>query len=119
VLAKYAYQSLYVKHPEYYLSASLNSSVVRNLAASLNSEIEIFEWIRTHIRYGSIFNNGEERLMTADQVLVFQQGSYKDQAVLAFTLLRHLGISSVTKSWNQLLVLKFHEWREIIHSTRY
>jgi len=90
-LAKYAYQSLYVKYPEYYLSASVRSSVPKELAGTLATPGKIFEWMRTHIAFGSIFEDSRERLMTADQVLVFQRGSLKDQAVLAYTLLKHKG----------------------------
>ena len=94
-LSKYAYQSLLVRHPEYYLQASLSSSLPINLAKTLKSDEDVFSWIKTHIRTGSIFSDSDERIMTADQVLVFQQGSLKDQAVLAWTLLKHLGIRSM------------------------
>ena len=53
--------------------------------------MEIIEWINNHIRTGSIFSDSEERIMTADQVLVFQQGGLKDKAVLAYSLLKHKG----------------------------
>jgi hypothetical protein len=96
-LARYTYQSLYVRNPGCYLSASIKSSLVQNLATSLRTERDVFKWINTHIRYGSIFSDGEERLMTADQVLVFQRGSYKDQALLACALLHHMGIKAVIK----------------------
>jgi len=89
-LAKYVYQSLYVKYPGYYLTASLMSSLPRDLAATMESVDDVFHWIKSHIRLGSIFPDCESRLMTADQVLVFQQGSLKDQAVLAYTLLKHI-----------------------------
>jgi hypothetical protein len=75
----------------------MNVSEARNLSGRLKSEEEIFDWIRTHIRHGSIFQDSEGRLMTADQVLVFQQGSFKDQAVLAYTLLKHKGLDPVIK----------------------
>ena len=94
-LSKYAYQSLLVRHPEYYLQASLSSSLPINLAKTLKSDEDVFNWIKTHIRTGSIFSDSDERIMTAGQVLVFQQGSLKDQAVLAWTLLKHLGIRSM------------------------
>ncbi len=90
-LARYAYQSLHVKHPGYYLTASLRTSAPRELAAQLSRVPELFTWIREHVADGSIFPDGPTRLMTADQVLVFQQGSPKDKAVLAYTLLTHKG----------------------------
>ena len=93
-LAGYAYQSLKVSHPEFYLEASLQSSLPRELVKKLHSVEDIFQWIKEHIRYGSIFEDSEERLMTADQVLVFQRGSFKDQALLACTLLKHIGIEA-------------------------
>jgi len=96
-LTKYAYQSLKVEHPEYYLDASLLSSLPKELAQSFRTADEVFSWLKLHIRYGSIYEDSEERLMTADQVLVFQQGSYKDQAVLACTLLRHFGVVAQIK----------------------
>jgi len=96
-LARYAYQSLYVKYPEYYLTASFRTSGARFLAEELETVQEIFDWIKSHIRLGSIFPDSEERLMTADQVLVFQQGSLKDQAVLAYSILKHKGYAPVIK----------------------
>lgn len=90
-LTRYAYQSLYVKYPGYYLTASLQMSGPRRLIKNFKNADDVFVWIRKHIRDGSIFPDRRERLMTADQVLVFQQGSAKDKAVLAYTLLRHLG----------------------------
>jgi hypothetical protein len=93
-LTKYAYQSLKVGEPNYYLDASLMSSLPKQLARNFSSPDEVFEWIESHIRYGSIFPDPQSRIMTADQVLVFQQGSYKDQAVLAYTLLQHMGIET-------------------------
>lgn len=93
-LSRYAYQSLNVAHPEYYLDASFMSSVPEQLAQRFFSADEVFNWIRTHIRYGSIFSDPQSRIMTADQVLVFQQGGYKDQAVLAHTLLKHMDIQA-------------------------
>lgn len=90
-LAKYAYQSLYVKHPGYYLTASLRTSPPRDLASQLDGVDSVLVWIKNHIADGSIFPDGQARLMTADQVLVFQQGSPKDKAVLAYTILRHRG----------------------------
>ncbi|GAB4377177.1 MAG: hypothetical protein Kow0042_24520 [Calditrichia bacterium] len=97
LLSRYAYQSLQVPHREYYLSASLNTSAVKQLAHRLKTDSDVFGWIAAHIRYGSIFPDSPERLMTADQVLVFQQGGFKDQAVLAYTLLKHLGFNPVIK----------------------
>jgi hypothetical protein len=93
-LSRYACQSLNVAHPEYYLDASFMSSVPEQLAHRFTAADEVFNWISTHIRYGSIFSDPESRIMTADQVLVFQQGSYKDQAVLARTILKHMDIQA-------------------------
>lgn len=90
-LSKYAYQSLYVKHPGYYLTASLRTSPPRDLVKELEGVTDVLAWIEDHIAGGSIFPDGGSRLMTADQVLVFQRGSPKDRAVLAYTLLKHLG----------------------------
>lgn len=97
-LTKYAYQSLYVTHPEYYVAASLRTSAPYELAKALGDARggaeAVFAWIAGHIAGGSIFPDHGHRIMTADQVLVFQQGSPKDKAVLAATMLTHLGIDS-------------------------
>ena len=90
-LARYAYQSLYVRYPQAYLAASLQQSGPKQLADSLKSVVNILNWVRGHIAHSSIFPDGQERLMTADQVLVFKTGSPKDRAVLAYTLLTHRG----------------------------
>lgn len=94
-LTKYAYQSLYVKYPEYYLTASMRSSLPRDLAETINSVDDVYDWIENHVRFGSIFPDSESRIMTADQVLVFQQGSLKDQGVLAYTLFKYKGYEPI------------------------
>jgi hypothetical protein len=92
-LARYASQSLYVKHPEMYLKASLGSSLAKETAESLATPEQIFGWIAANIATKSIFAEWQDHIMTADQVLVFRQGGVKDQAVLAYTLLKHQGLS--------------------------
>jgi hypothetical protein len=93
-LAKYAYQSLYVKHPEYYLKASLREPHVRELAAGLDGIDAIIRWVRENTEAESIFPDAAERIMTADQVIVFGTGGPADRAVLLWTLLKHKGIDS-------------------------
>jgi hypothetical protein len=93
-LAKYAYQSLYVKHPENYLRASLRESHTRGLADTLNGVDATLEWMRQNISGSSIFPDCDERLMTADQVLVFKTGAAADKGVLLWTLLKHNGLQS-------------------------
>ena len=93
-LARYAYQSLYVKYPGWYLTASLRNSLSKELAKRMRTTEDVFRWIEDHIRPGSIFRDGGERIMTSDQVLVFQRGSMKDRALLAATLLNHMGFSA-------------------------
>jgi hypothetical protein len=87
ILTKYAYQSLYVKKPELYLKASLRAPKAVELANELETVEEIIKWINNNITYGSIFEDYNERIMLADQVIVFKTGGLKDQAVLAYTLL--------------------------------
>lgn len=88
IMARYASQSLYVENPEIYLQASLRAPRTLELAKNLNTREEIFQWMKDHIRYGSIFQDSREKLMTADEVILFRQGSFKDQAVLAWALLK-------------------------------
>jgi len=95
ILAKYAYQSLYVKKPELYLKASLRSPRAVELSTNLESIDEIIDWIQTNVATGSIFEDHHERIMLADQVIVFKTGGLKDQAVLAFTLLTLKGYNPV------------------------
>jgi|GEM_PF-1476533 len=90
-LTRYASQSLLVKHPEYYLTASLRQSGPRALADSLQSREDVLAWVAEQIVPGSIFPDSRSQLMTADQVLLFRQGSPWDRAVLAYTLLTHIG----------------------------
>lgn len=96
-LARYAYQSLYVNEPALYLKASARAPVVTELAKKLKSEQEIVRWIKANIAYAPIFDDYAQRLMIADQVVVFKKGTPKDQAVLAWSLLKLNGIGSVIK----------------------
>jgi len=90
-LSKYAAQSLYVKLPEYYLQASLLCSGPKDLAKTLSSPAELFLWMADNLGSTSIFPEPYDHIMTADQVQTFQTGGFKDQAVLAFTVLTHMG----------------------------
>lgn len=96
-LARYAYQSLYVNNPELYLKASVRAPVTKALAKKLHSEEDIMNWIKNNISCSPIFEGYEERLMLADQVIVFKKGCPKDQAVLAWSLLRLNGFKPVIK----------------------
>jgi hypothetical protein len=91
ILSRYAYQSLYVKDPEIYLKASIRTPRALELARTLKNKDTIFDWIKTHVSYGSIFEDSSDRIMTADEVIVFRKGSLKDQAVLASSLLKLRG----------------------------
>ena len=95
VLTKYAYQSLYVKKPELYVRASLRAPQAKELAGRLDSANDIITWITTNVTQGSIFEDEENRIMVADQVIVFKTGGPKDQAVLACTLLTLKGYHPV------------------------
>ena len=94
VLTKYAYQSLYVKKPDLYLRASLRAPRAKELAQRLDSPEDIIIWIKTRVASESIFAE-EDRIMVADQVIVFETGGPKDQALLAFTLLKLKGYQPV------------------------
>ncbi len=96
-LARYAYQSLYVKEPELYLKASVRAPVTKALADKLRSEKDIISWIENNITDAPLFDDYAERLMLADQVVVFKKGSPKDQAVLAYSLLWLNSLKSVIK----------------------
>ncbi|MBU7017368.1 MAG: hypothetical protein HXS44_07645 [Theionarchaea archaeon] len=94
ILTKYAYQSLYVKKPELYLLASLRAPKAKELARRLDSPEDIITWIKARVASISIFAD-EDRIMVADQVIVFETGGPKDQALLAFTLLKLKGYQPV------------------------
>jgi hypothetical protein len=88
-LAKYAYQSLYVKHPGHYLRASLREPHARELARELTDPAAMLRWLRDEVAEGSIFPDSGERIMTADQVVVFRTGGPADRGLLLLTLLAH------------------------------
>ena len=120
-LAKYSYQSLYVKRPEMYLEASMRTSGPGYLADSLSSPADIFSWIGSNISHGSIFEDSSERIMTAEQVIVFQRGGLKDQAVLASILLKHKGYAPTVFVTRDNAYVQFEEglfeagtWTEIV-----
>jgi hypothetical protein len=90
-LSKYAYQSLAVSDPESYLVASALAPRVRELASQLKDDTEVAAWIRDHVTQGSIFEDSAWRLMSAEDVVVFRRGGWKDQALLATALLKRMG----------------------------
>ena len=108
-LAKYSYQSLYVKKPEMYLKASMRTSRPRELADSLTGPAEIFSWIGSHVSPGSIFEDNPERMMTAEQVIVFRRGGLKDQALLALVLLKHKGYEPILFVTGDRAYLQFED----------
>ena len=80
-LIPYAYQSLEVPDPDLYLKASALGPLIKELSTSFKTGIEFLHWIHGAIKQGSIFPDYMSRIMTADQVIVFRTGSYKDQAM--------------------------------------
>lgn len=90
-LAKYAYQSIYVKDPGIYLKASLKGPIVQNLATKLDTINNIFSWMNDNLKEKSIFRYERQRIMLADQVIVFKTGSAKDRGLLVSTLLKLKG----------------------------
>lgn len=119
-LTKYAYQSLYVKRPEIYLLASLKTSRAKELADELKSPEKIFEWIKKNISTGSIFEDSQDRIMTADEVIACKTGGLKDQAVLAFTLLEDEGINSAIDICKENVYITFddkmyevNDWKQV------
>jgi hypothetical protein len=92
-LATYAYQSLGVSDPESYLKASAQAPRARELASELKDDADVARWIRENVAYGPIFEESAQRIMTAEDVIVFRRGGWKDQAVLASVLLKRMGYS--------------------------
>ena len=92
-LTTYAYQSLGVSDPEGYLKASAQAPRVRELASELKDDADVARWIRDNVAYGSIFEDSARRIMTAEDVIVFRRGGWKDQAVLASVLFMQMGYS--------------------------
>lgn len=97
ILTKYAYQSLYVKKPEWYLEASLRAPRAIELAKGLKTAEDVIAWIKNNVADASIFEDYKERVMLSDQVIVFKTGGIKDQAILAYTLLKLKGYESEIK----------------------
>ena len=105
-LARYAYQSLDVQEPELYLKASVRAPAVQALARKLRSIESIVSWIEDNIASAPLFDDYAERLMLADQVIVFKKGGPKDQAVLACALLWLNGRQSIIKITAQTAYLE-------------
>ena len=92
-LVAYAYQSLGVSDPESYLKASAQAPRARELGSELKDGADVARWIRDNVAYGSIFEDSTRRIMTAEDVIIFRRGGWKDQAVLASVLLKRMGYS--------------------------
>lgn len=90
-LAQYAYQSLYIPDPESYIKASTKGPHLNKLAEDLTNVDDIFNWLQENIESKSIFKFDEDRVMTADQVIVFKKGSNRDQGILIASLLKLWG----------------------------
>lgn len=90
-LAQYAYQSLYISDPEIYIKASTKGPHLNKLAEDLTNVDDIFNWLQENIESKSIFKFDEDRVMTADQVIVFKKGSNRDQGILIASLLKLWG----------------------------
>ncbi len=90
-LAQYAYQSLYIPDPEIYLKASTKGPHLNKLAEDLNDLEDIFNWLQENIENKSIFKFDDDRIMTAEQVIVFKKGGINDQGLLIASLLKQWG----------------------------
>ena len=93
-LAQYAYQSLYIPDPEIYIKASTKGPHLNKLAEDLTNINDIFNWLQENIESKSIFKFDVDRIMTADQVIVFKKGSSRDQGILIASLLTQWGYKS-------------------------
>lgn len=80
--AKYGYQSLYVQKPEAYLIWSMQSQIVENFIAEVETITELEN------RMGSFDNQSifeeDDRIMTADQVISRKSGDSKAKAMLYY-----------------------------------
>jgi hypothetical protein len=90
-LSRYAYQSLGVSDPESYLVTSAQAPRVRELASQLKDDTDVARWMRDNLAPGSIFEDSAWRIMSAEDVIVFRRGGWKDQALLASALLKRMG----------------------------
>ena len=96
-LTKYAYQSFDVEEPSLYLEASLITSGPKDLSSEFSTIQDFFNWLSANIGNESIFGQASNRIMTAEQVIVFKKGNAVDRAVLAHTILYHMGYHSIIK----------------------
>ncbi|MBI5207230.1 MAG: alpha/beta fold hydrolase [Candidatus Firestonebacteria bacterium] len=88
--AKYAFQSLLVKHLEVYALAAKKSYYVKKLAESLKTQKSIIDWMNTNLRKNSIFND-ESRIMMPDEVITYKTGNFFDQALLLWSFMNNNG----------------------------
>lgn len=85
--AKYCYRTIFVTYPQVYISYSLARKECVDFAELIKSKEELFNWMHGFLKQQSIYS-GEDRIMTADQVLRYQCGGSFDRAIFIYTILK-------------------------------
>ncbi|MTI49253.1 MAG: hypothetical protein FH761_15580 [Firmicutes bacterium] len=80
-LAKYGYQTLIVKHPEFYVSESAKTQLTKKYSKELSTSKDMINYINENIEGGSIFKEAH-RIMDPEEVIVTGKGGPKDKALL-------------------------------------
>ena len=86
-LTAYALQKRSVPEPVLYVKVSAGLPHTQRLASKLRTIESVLEWMRKNLSDGSIFPDGESRIMTSDEVIVFKTGNRLDKAVLLCAIL--------------------------------
>lgn len=88
---RYASQRRDVEDFSVYINASLRGPLARELASRLHGADAAADWVRENVKDGSIFADGGERVLMADQTIVYETGTELDRSLLLYTLLAHQG----------------------------
>lgn len=90
-LARYARQGLFVAHPEAYILACDRGPLVSDAARELKKADDVISLVCRTVTRPSIYLE-PDRIMYPDQCLAFSAGGPFDKGLLAWALLRQLGL---------------------------
>lgn len=111
-LAKYGYQTLLVKYPEFYIRENAKTQLIKEYSRKLKNPEAMIEFVKDSINGESIFKE-PHRVMDPEQVIVTERGGAKDKAVLLHALMSNNDIKAYVLFTDEKTYLLFNdgEWR--------
>lgn len=112
--AKYGFQTLLVKYPEFYIRENSKTQLIKDYSKKYTTTDKMIKFIREEIKDDSIFNESH-RVMDPEQIIVTKRGGAKDKAMLLHALMSNNNMKSyiLFTDKKSYVLFKENEWKII------